>query len=379
MNEQIKRASGNPFVVYGYEGPEYFCDREKETKELISALENGRNITFIAPRRIGKTGVIHHAFNRVRKENPDIVCIYCDILNTKDKREFLQTFGSSIMSAINDQNQSLFSKLLTALASLRPTMSIDPLTSLPTFSVSVEAKKSDETLQSLLNFIKTSGKTCYIAIDEFQQITDYEDNNIEALLRSYIQFIPNAKFIFAGSSKHILSEMFLSSSRPFYMSTQIMNLEPIDRDTYYAFAQSFFQKRNGSLGKEVFRWIYDTFDGQTLYVQILLNRLYEAHTTIDDVHIAQQMLHDVAMEYANLYQSMIRLLPSRQYSLLKAIAREGIVDKPNSEEFITKYGLGSLSSNNSALKALEEKELIYLTKQGYTVYDKLLSYWLQTL
>ena len=46
----------NPFVVYGYVSPIYFCDREQETYDLITALSNGRNVTLMSPRRMGKTG-----------------------------------------------------------------------------------------------------------------------------------------------------------------------------------------------------------------------------------------------------------------------------------------------------------------------------------
>lgn len=54
----------NPFVVTGYFGPEYFCDREEETGSLISALKNGWNVSLISPRRLGKTGLIMHAFDK---------------------------------------------------------------------------------------------------------------------------------------------------------------------------------------------------------------------------------------------------------------------------------------------------------------------------
>ena len=52
----------NPFVIYGYKGADYFCDRKKETEVIMKALQNERNIVLISPRRIGKTGLIHHVF-----------------------------------------------------------------------------------------------------------------------------------------------------------------------------------------------------------------------------------------------------------------------------------------------------------------------------
>lgn len=48
--------SQNPFVYEGYVSPVYFCDRIEESEKLISHLQNGRNVTLVSPRKIGKTG-----------------------------------------------------------------------------------------------------------------------------------------------------------------------------------------------------------------------------------------------------------------------------------------------------------------------------------
>ena len=66
----------NPFLVYGYAGPEYFCDRKEDTQKMISALQNGRNITLMSPRRMGKTGLIKNAFHQIRLEKPEAACFY---------------------------------------------------------------------------------------------------------------------------------------------------------------------------------------------------------------------------------------------------------------------------------------------------------------
>ena len=52
----------NPFLVAGYHSPDYFCDRERETSDLIAAVNNDRNVTLVAPRRMGKSGLIKNAF-----------------------------------------------------------------------------------------------------------------------------------------------------------------------------------------------------------------------------------------------------------------------------------------------------------------------------
>ena len=75
----------NPFLVYGYNSPEYFCDREKETDKMISALLNERNLTLISPRRMGKTGLIKNVFYQMKREdNPNAAYFYMDIYSARD-------------------------------------------------------------------------------------------------------------------------------------------------------------------------------------------------------------------------------------------------------------------------------------------------------
>ena len=114
-------------------------------------------------------------------------------------------------------------------------------------------------------------------------MAEYPEKGTEALLRSYIQFLPNVKFIFSGSRQHLMSEIFLSAKRPFYQSTQIMSLNAVDKDTYYQFANAHFKKNEFTVSAECFDAIYTQFEGHTWYVQAVLNRLYEYRKEIDKV------------------------------------------------------------------------------------------------
>lgn len=84
----------NPFVMYGYKGAEYFCDREKETEKMMTSLHNERNITLVAPRRMGKTGLIHHVFQQLEKQYDDVKCFYLDIFATKNLEQMVQLMAS---------------------------------------------------------------------------------------------------------------------------------------------------------------------------------------------------------------------------------------------------------------------------------------------
>lgn len=369
----------NPFVYQGYEGPRYFCDREKEVKNIISALDNGRNLTLISPRKIGKTGLINHTFHQIKKENKDAICIYVDIFSTKNLQEFVETLCKAVIEDALDREKSFGSKVMDFFKGLRPTITPDFMTGMPTVSVSVVPVQAEYTLKSIFTHLNELNKPVFIAIDEFQQITEYPEKGTEAMLRSYIQFIHHVKFVFSGSKKHLMEEMFCAPNRPFFQSAQLMNLEPLKEDTYYDFAKKFFEAKKGSLSQDVFHDIYQRFDGYTWYLQAILNRLYEQGKKVETDQQAVEAILFHVNTLAPHYQMLISFLTDNQFSLLKAIAHANVVKQPLGNEFIKCYELPSASSVKSALKVLADKDLVYQTSKGYIVYDRFLDLWLKRL
>lgn len=367
----------NPFLVYGYEGPHYFCDREQETRKLVSALENGRNVTLAAPRRIGKTGLIHNVFHQVRNSGDDIICIYVDIFPTRCLADFVHLLGKAVFEAVQSQGKRLLSKVMTLLGSCRPATSIDPLTGSPNFSIDIAPSMEEKTLSDIFDCLEKSDTPVYIAIDEFQQVAYYPESGTEAMLRSRIQFMHNVHFIFSGSQQHLIYEMFLSAKRPFYNSTQIMTLTTIPVESYYTFAESLFAEGGRTIDKTLFMFIYDSFEGHTWYVQTILNRLYESGGDVTEREQVTDAIRIIVRENTMVYQSTIAMLPDKQLQVLKALAKEGKTATPNKGSFIQKYSLKAASSVSSALTSLVDKELVYRSPEGYSVYDRFMEIWLR--
>ena len=376
MGKQKTKELENPFVYKGYDGPAYFCDREKETENLISALKNGRNITLLSPRKIGKTGLIKHVFNRISSTEKDAVCIYVDIFSTQNLHDFVQVLGAAIVDEALRREKSLMSKVLDAFKAWRPVVTVDVLTGMSSLSLNIDSTSDEYTLKSIFDYLKSSKKKVYVAIDEFQQVAYYPEKGTEALLRSHVQF-SNAGFIFSGSRQHLMAEMFNSPQRPFYQSTEFMNLQPIPEDAYYEFASRFFEAKKGSLSQEVFHDIYQRFDGYTWYIQLMMNRLYEGNKRITELHQATDAIIAVLATLTPQYEMLMTFLTSNQVNLLKAIAKEGKVEQPQSNEFIKRNDLPSPSSVKAALDVLVDKELVYTQPDGYIIYDRLLNLWLQ--
>lgn len=370
---------GNPFIYQGYVSPEYFCDRTEETEELMANLRNGRNTTLISPRRIGKSGLIKNTFYHIREVDKDAICIYIDIFATKNQHDFVQLLGTAVAQHIMSYQQKALKRLLEFFGSWRPVFSADPLTGMPTVSVSIEPSQSVMTLKGIFDFLEQSRQKVYIAIDEFQQITYYPDQDLEAKLRSYIQFAPNVHFIFSGSKQHLMAQMFQSPDRPFYQSTASMGLAPLHEEIYYDFTQSFFEAKRGSISKEVFSTIYQRFSGITQNVQQVLSRLYEVERNVENEQQVKDAIRHIVNRNSMQYEALVGFLTDNQLSLLKAIAKRDCVISPQANDFIKQYDLPSASSVKTALTVLLDKDLVYRDAKGYWVYDRFFDLWLKQL
>lgn len=366
----------NPFLIAGYHSPEFFCDRKAESSTILEALYNGRNITLIAPRRMGKTGLIHHVFYQLKEQKSDVVTLYMDIYSTQSLGDFVRLFANTVLGQLDSVPQKALNRIGQFIRSCRPVFTFDEITGTPKVTVDVSPTEEESTLKEIFDYLGSSEKRCYIAIDEFQQIAEYPEKGVEALLRSYIQFLPNVNFIFAGSKQHVMHEMFTSSKRPFYQSTQLLTIGTVNRDEYADFAMAHFAKNNLQLPREVFDAIYDKFDGHTWYIQNLLNRLYGYNRDVEMASITYAMEQIVA-EQSYSYADLLKAYPAGHVRLLKAIAQEGCVKEVLAGNFISKHKLRAASSVSSALKKLVANELVYQTTDGYIIYDRFMGEWLR--
>lgn len=363
----------NPFVVRGYCGPEYFCDREIETKKLLSALRNERDVTLIAPRRHGKTGLIKNVFHELEKDCP---VVYLDIYATRNLAEFTRLFASSVVGVLDTKAERAMSNVAHFFKSCRPTVTPQEV-GFPKFSFDVAASTAETTLKEVFDYIVHRDRRLVVAIDEFQQILEYPETGTEALLRSYMQFAPQVHFIFSGSRRHLMREMFMTPRHPFYQSTDILNIDVIDMNAYAAFARKFFNGAGLPFEDEVFRRLYGRFDGVTWYVQIVLNKLWEYGRGVADDDAVETAVSELVETRAFEFSDLLRSQSETGQLVLRAIAAEGVVAEPQSGEFLAKSGLRAASTAASTIQSLVERDLVYRTDAGFVVYDRFFGIWLK--
>lgn len=367
----------NPFSVTSYIGPEYFCDRNEETKELDGALANGRNVTLVSPRRVGKTGLIHHFFQTLNPK--EVQCFYVDLYSTSNLQDFTKLFAQEVLTRrITPFSEQVWTEITHFFGALRPVFTTDPVTGMPQCTIDIQPQREEWTLQQIFAYLEKSSIPCYVAFDEFQTIAEYPDVKMEALLRTYIQQLKNVHFIFSGSKKHIMTEMFSSAKRPFYRSTQMMHIEVIDEKVYYQFATKHLSAHGQYIGEETFHDLYTLVEGYTWNIQNLLNRLYQGGKQQIDYNTVLLTINQILQEELPSYQLICRLVTDRQLQVLRAVAKEGVVKEPGSNLFLQKYQLGAYSTVRSAIQSMIEKELLYQNEDGtYQVYEKFFALWLK--
>lgn len=365
----------NPFLTAGYAGEEYFCDRVRETARMIAAFENDRNLTLIAPRRFGKTGLIHNAFAKMPKE---FTGVYLDIFSLDDLAAFTSAFASAVTTALDTPAEKALSAVARFFKSCRPTV-VPQENGMPKFSFDVAPSVAKHSLEEAFAYLKAKDRRIVIAIDEFQQIAEFPEKGVEALLRSHIQFVPWVRFVFAGSRHHVMSEMFGSAKRPFYQSTEILSLGAIDRRKYFEFARGHFERVRLPIEEKAFNRLYDSFEGITWYVQSVLNRIWERHVGFKSVEQIDEAVAELVDSNALVYHDLYRSQNGASQDLLKAIARDGCVSGPTSGEFLGRHGFASHSTVRSAIGNLVDSDLLYRTDAGYVIYDRFFGYWLKKL
>ncbi len=369
----------NPFVVAGRIAPEYFCDRVKESARLIKSVTNGNNMVIISQRRMGKTGLIRFCYDKPEIAD-EYYTFFIDILHTSSLREFTYLLGKEVFETLRSRSKNTLKGFISALKSISGKFGFDPLSGTPTFSIELgDIEKPEHTLEEIFAYLQTADKPCLVTIDEFQQITKYPEKNIEALLRTHIQQQENCNFIFAGSERHMMQEMFVSSARPFYNSADIMELKAIDKEVYTAFVIKHFSACNKQIETTDIEKVYDTFSGHTFYVQKTFNEAFadtqegEQCTT----ETLRNAIDTMLTSGETVFREILSNIPEKQKIVLYAIAREGQASNVTSSSFVKRHRLTSASSVQSAIKKLLEKGLITENEKVYSVTDKLFGMWIR--
>lgn len=363
----------NPFLLQGYAGEDTFCDRVEELAALREAAANQRNVTIISLRRLGKTALVRHFFASQRKFTP----VFVDLYRTTDQADMVLRIVQEAVRQVGRPTGSLLKEVSHAMRSMEFTLSVDPIAGLPVLGVSMRpGKKQAMALDELFRYLERQRKPVVVALDEFQQITEYPEKNTEALLREQVQKLRNVQFIFSGSNRRMMQAIFSDGKRPFFQATEPLYLGPIPNEAYAAFITRHFKAARRRIDPTVVAEGLAWCRSHTYYVQYLFNRLWSTGKRVLEPADLERTKASILKERAPEYMTLQRLLSPNQSALLTAIAKEGMVKTPTAMAFMLKHRLSALSTVRQSLGVLLEKELVYQAGGHYAVIDVFLGHWL---
>jgi len=372
----------NPFVLNVYRSPSYFCDRDHETAEILDAIEQKRSLTIHSIRRMGKTALIKHIFYKLaRKKNHHL--IYLDILDLTNARDFVNALSSSIIASLEKSQEGFIKKVTKYFGKYRPVFSVDTITGAPSLALDIRTDPDVQfSLDTVFSFIGSQKKTFVIAIDEFQQVNEFDIKTIPATLRKFLQQYSNLVFLFSGSQRNMLLELMTSPKHALYRSTQLMSLDRISSDAYTKFIQNHFRKAERKISSEIIEDGLAWTMRHTYYTHWYFHRLWSM-TSAPTAKAAAELKRRILQDNEAVFLNYRNLMTKAQWKLLSAIGKETEIQEPTAKAFLSKHRLGAASTVQRSLDFLLNAEMLYQEYQGktkkpsYRVYEVFLSRWLE--
>ncbi len=365
----------NPFLIKGYKGSRYFCDRVTESESLITAIKNNQDIRLFGYRRLGKSALIQHVFKKLNKE---VICIYADIWGTSGAEDFTRELANGIIRSKIFSKQQFSQKMTNFLKSIGASFRIG-LDGLPSIDVVYkERNQVFRSLEELFEFLNTLHVSIVFAIDEFQEIKKY-DNQVpfEAKLRTLTQQSKNIVFLYSGSEQHLLNDIFSKYNMPFYQSTRMLSIGKIDKEAYFKFIMNHFKKAKREIQPEIIEYILEITHLHTYYVQAITNFLYSREVLPSSLKEFEVLYREFILEKSVFYSELPEMLTKQQFSVVKGISKSSTVTNPNSADFLELTTIKSPSSMFRVINSLLDKQLIIKDDHAIRLYDVFLEHYLK--
>jgi uncharacterized protein len=233
----------NPFRYSTPVDRQDLIGREHEMAELLDLADGAHNSRLVAPRRYGKSSLLHAV--QARAESLGMVPVYVNF------------FGVVTAGDIADRIEVAYAEQLRGSLArwfdgVRATFRLGGGPIPASAEVSVDARLQRPLLERLAlprRLFEKHGKRCLVAFDEFQDVLTANDH-MDAVIRSEIERHGDAaSYMFAGSHMGMMRELFTDRRRAFYAQARQIELPALDQGDVAAFISAHFEASGKSAGE----------------------------------------------------------------------------------------------------------------------------------
>jgi AAA+ ATPase superfamily predicted ATPase len=369
----------NPFVYGETVRGDNFCNRKQEINELVNDIKNGTNVIIFSPRRYGKTSLINHVLEIAGQKG--ILSFYVDLFPAVNKQKFIEIYARAISSGLPGKTSRIVKKLKEYLPRIIPKVIMDDQS--VQFEFGFDRRDSlsphiDDLLAAGKKVADQHNKNAVVVFDEFQEIANFDDQEIERKMRTVFQHHRNVSYIFMGSKTHLMRDIFNNLNRPFYKSGKHFPLGKIDSIELVKFAAKKFETTGIKITDDALKEIIDVTECHPYYFQMLCHVLWEIALDDEAVKLShiEEAVEILISRESSAYMAIWESLTAKQKNLLIALMQE---HNPAiySRRFLEQHGLGAASSLQKATKKLINMELIQQANGSYEIIDLFFKRWIQ--
>lgn len=348
-----------------------FCGRRQELATLRDYVRGYGRVYVVGERRVGKSSLVFEALRTIRGTR----IVDVDLMAIKTVADLTHRLAAAVIQAQRKPAELL--NLLKGLPHLQPTIGVDPIANTPTVSFAPGSGNRPETLDEIFALMAPWSRVV-VVLDEFQDILNIpQDDAILARLRNLVQRQDHASFVFCGSLRHRMEEIFTKDDSPLFKSAMRLHVGPLERVAFRSFLASKFAGGHRQTTPDLLDSVLDVCQDNPGDVQRFCAALWQVTSygqTISepDLVAAWEMVFTM---HAPEYEVIMRNLSVQQAQVLHALAR--FDGRSNlSRVFLESTGISLAASAAKALKGLLEKGIVRKEATEYRICDPFLTRWL---
>lgn len=360
----------NPFRFSGVVDDPAFCDRVKEQDELRRYIESSQNVLLYSHRRYGKSSLILKIFKSLSKVTP----VYIDLYGTTGTEEFIASFLRGI-STIEPKMNRLMKMIHEGIRSIGVNFSVDPISGMPTAMPVFNRSAEERTIDEIFGLIEghSQKKKMVVAFDEFQEVASYGGDAFEKLLRKSIQHHERIAYIFAGSQKQLITEMFNDRKRAFYMLATSYPLGKIKSVDYIEWIGALYRRGKRNIEDKFIDDVVERCENHPMYVQEFFFNLWtEPELSFEVVdRVERSIVEKRVPQFAYAWDSLT-LNQRRAFKLVAGTDGKNIFSSEN----LARFGFRTASQVTAALSGLQKGGFLDKNNE-WKIHDPFFKQWLR--
>ncbi|MGY4707279.1 AAA family ATPase [Candidatus Bipolaricaulota sp. J31] len=373
--------TSNPFVYGKVARGEYFADRGREIAKLCSDILSGQNVILFSPRRYGKTSLILEVLDRVRAQG--VFTVYLDLFKVVSEKDFVTAYAREIAKLCQGGIRSVLQRIRSLLPRLVPKVVVKGEGFEVEFEFDLQGEREpllDDLFEAVAALAQKQGKRAVVVFDEFQEIAIWDqEGRVQRQMRAHFQHHHHVAYVFMGSKRHLMEDIFQDKGRPFYRFGKHFPLGKIPEEEFAEFIVDRFESTGFRVEEGVPRRILKITENHPYYTQLLCHVLWdrlrdERVITVDQVDLG---VEEVLSREAHAFHDMWDTLPLKARQLLVALAKEGPGVGIYSSTFLKRHNLGSASSVQRALEKLLSEGILERVDGAYEFTDVFFKRWIR--